>query len=62
VGGERVDVEKVVNQQLDATIERYSMRTLEMTKTVVREYFASLAHRLDLELDFAFRPGVVQAL
>jgi hypothetical protein len=62
VGGEPVDVEKVMNEQLDATIERYRERTLEMTKAMSREYFASLAHRFDLELDFAFRPGSTTAL
>ncbi len=62
VGGEPVDIEAVMNEELDRTIERYRARTLEMTRSMSREYFASLAHRFGLELDLAFRVESATAL
>ena len=35
---------------------------IEMTKTMVREYFAAIAHRFDLELDLSYRAAATQAL
>ncbi len=53
--GKLIDVDAWMVQKLEEAIQKYEDRTLEMTKTISREYFETLAHRFGmiLRLEFA---------